>query len=760
MRYSIRNMFIVLAFASLAEALQGVSLTPPMGWSSWNAFFGNIDETKIKNTVDLMVSNGMRDAGYIYVNLDDNWMANPARDAQGNLIADPVRFPSGIKGLADYVHSQGMKLGIYGDRGSMTCMDIPKSGGYGNENRDAETYASWGVDYLKYDNCNPVGQLRDDYTKMSSALKSTARPIVFSICAWQTQEWMPATGQLWRSTTDIKPYWVPSPTATLNWSITTNLDGNADMYIFTRPGAWSDPDMLEVGNGTLTAEETKTHFGLWALMAAPLIAGTDISKISSTNLALITHPEVIAIDQDSAGAQGHKIQKMGDLEVWAKPLGRNYTEYAVGLLNRSGSTSKMSVRWKDLHLNPQNVSVRDVWAKSDLGTIPDSFSVNVPSHGLALIRVRGIIDKIDPIWVSDLHITSVTNSWKFLQVDKSIEGQVLTIGNQTYPKGLGSHAPSTTNIYLHGKFERFQSDIGVDAEKSGGSVIFQVFGDGEKLYESPLCKGGAAPISIDVPVKGVDTLQLIVTDGGNGIADDHADWAGAKLVASEPIPQQPFHDTLVIPGVVQVEDYDKGEEGVAFHDMDAINSGNVYRTDGVDITGNATNGYSLGWTTIGEWLEYTVHVTHPGKFKWEAKVSAGGDSAAFHVLLDTTNISGTVKVPNTGDWDTYTTLSGTTPTLTAGTHVLKLAVDGSYFNIDWISFSEPSVALLPSLTGKPYSPPGSYTVYNITGNLIGTVNLNSGEDIQTSVAKLLTKPGVYLAKEKSSGKTILVKAMH
>lgn len=255
--HPIRNALVavLLAGASIVQAQGMLAPLPPMGWNSWNIFHGDIDETKIRQIIDAMVSTGMRDAGYVNVNLDDNWHASPARDGSGNLIAHPVRFKSGIKALADYAHSKGMRLGIYGDRGSMTCMNIPQSGSYGNEERDAKTFASWGVDYLKYDNCNVIGDMRTDYTKMSNALKNSGRDIVFSVCAWQTQDWMPQVGHLWRSTYDITADWVPPANSTLGWSIMTNLDGNAGNFIFTRVGSWADPDMLEVGNGRLTETE-------------------------------------------------------------------------------------------------------------------------------------------------------------------------------------------------------------------------------------------------------------------------------------------------------------------------------------------------------------------------------------------------------------------------------------------------------------------------------------------------------------------------
>lgn len=529
---SIRNTaWSLLGVAASAMALDnGMALTPPMGWNSWNTFGGSINETLIRGVIDAMVTTGMKDAGYTYVNLDDNWFPNPARDASGNLIADPTRFKSGMKSLSDYAHSKGLKLGIYSDRGSKTCMGIAQSGGYGNEDRDAKSYASWGIDYLKYDNCNTVGQMQSDYTKMSTALKNSGRSIVFSICAWETQPWMPEIGNLWRSTTDIADSWGPT-----GWSIMGNFDKQVGNYIYTRPGAWSDPDMLEVGRSTkLSDNEYRAHFGLWALVAAPLISGNDIRSMSAATKAILTHPEVIAIDQDSMGVQARKISDNGDLEVFAKPLGKGFDTYAVGLLNRSGSTQNITVNWKDLKLDPKSVTVRDVWNRTDLGSKPDSYTASVQSHALVLLKVKGKMDTTATWWAPDIHFVSTSNGSGVFRHNQSNGGKTITLGGKTHAKGFGVHSPSRTIVPLHRKFARFQVQVGIDAETTGGSAVFQILGNGgAKLYESPVCKGGAAPVSVDISVAGQDSLYLITTDGGDGNTNDHADWASPVLTLPE-----------------------------------------------------------------------------------------------------------------------------------------------------------------------------------------------------------------------------------
>ncbi|HEX3030072.1 MAG TPA: carbohydrate-binding protein [Clostridia bacterium] len=381
-------MFIFLLPLNSAALDNGLAKTPPMGWNSWNIFQGNINETQIKQIADTMVSTGMKDAGYIYLNLDDNWMANPARDSSGNLRADPTRFPNGIKALADYVHAKGLKLGIYGCRGTMTCMNIPQSGSRGYEERDAKTFASWGIDYLKYDNCNIPGgsNMKTDYQKMQTALANCGRPIVFSICAWEYQSWMPATGNLWRTTRDIVDKWDATGHQYGFKGIINLIDDNSKFTSSAGPGAWNDPDMLEVGNRGCTTEEYRTQFSMWCMMASPLIAGNDLRTMNQATKDILLNTEVIAVDQDPAGIQGHRVKSTNGLEVWVKPLGTDGTTKAVALLNRNSSTSNITVNWADIGLTG-SASVRDLWAKSDKGNFDGSYTASVPSHGTVMLKV-------------------------------------------------------------------------------------------------------------------------------------------------------------------------------------------------------------------------------------------------------------------------------------------------------------------------------------------------------------------------------------
>lgn len=367
-----------------ARKANGLALTPPMGWNTWNKFGCNVSEKLIRDAADAMVISGMRDAGYEYVVIDDCWQVG--RDAVGDIVPDPVRFPSGMKAVGDYIHARGLKFGIYSDGGSLTCGKRP--GSLGHEYQDARKYAEWGVDYLKYDWCSTYDQnAKATYENMSDALRATGRPIVLSICEWGLNKpWLrgETIGNLWRTTDDIYDHW--QGMRTFEHGVMDILDLQVGLEIYAGPGHWNDPDMLEVGNGKMSFEEYKSHFSLWAILAAPLMAGNDLANMSEETKFILTNKEVIAIDQDALGKQGSRVAKQGDLEVWARPLkggGR-----AVVLLNRSQSTQKITVDWDMLNL-PQNLhmQVRDLWQKKNLGKMKQSFSADVVSHGVVMVRL-------------------------------------------------------------------------------------------------------------------------------------------------------------------------------------------------------------------------------------------------------------------------------------------------------------------------------------------------------------------------------------
>lgn len=350
----------------------GLGLTPQMGWNSWNHFQCNIEEKLIKQTADAMVSTGLADLGYKYINLDDCW-GELNRDSEGNLVPKASTFPHGIKALADYVHSKGLKLGIYSDSGTQTCSKT-MPGSLGHEEQDAKTFASWGIDYLKYDNCNNDGTSpKERYPKMSNALLKSGRSIFFSLCEWGREDpatWAPAIGNSWRTTGDISDNWN---------SMTSRADQNDKWASYAGPGGWNDPDMLEVGNGGMTIAEYRSHFSIWALAKAPLLIGCDIRAIDNVTLGLLSNNEVIAVNQDKLGVQGKKVKKDGDLEVWAGPL--NDKKVAVILWNRGPSTATITAHWFDIGLTPTTiVNARDLWEHSTKKSVKGQLSADVASH--------------------------------------------------------------------------------------------------------------------------------------------------------------------------------------------------------------------------------------------------------------------------------------------------------------------------------------------------------------------------------------------
>jgi alpha-galactosidase len=376
-RCALIAVFLSILVLTTNRTAQGQRLaqTPPMGWNSWNKFACDVSEQLIREIADAMVSSGLKAAGYQYVNIDDCWQVS--RDAQGNIVADPARFPSGIKALADYVHSQGLKLGVYTDAGRMTCQKRP--GSFDHELPDAKTYASWGVDYVKVDWCYSEGLDPEvQYAKFRDALAQAGRPIVFSICNWGVKapwRWGPKTGNLWRTTGDISDKY--DSMSLIGFS-------QNGLEKFAGPGHWNDPDMLEVGNGGMDRDEYRTHMALWALLSAPLLAGNDLRSMSAETKEMLTNREVLAVDQDSKGVQGHRIWEEGPLEIWAKPLADQ--SQAVGLFNRSEAALKMTLDFKAIGLSGA-AKVRDLWEHKDIGMVQDTYTVEVRKHGVVLLKV-------------------------------------------------------------------------------------------------------------------------------------------------------------------------------------------------------------------------------------------------------------------------------------------------------------------------------------------------------------------------------------
>ena len=398
-------------------------LTPPLGWNSWNVFHENINEKQIQEIADAMVESGLKDAGYIYLNLDDNWM-DTKRDAQGNLQNNPKTFPSGMKAIADYVHAKGLKFGLYGDRGKRTCHHYnsnwqSESGSNGHEEQDAKKLAEWGVDYWKYDNCDSDPSTQEkDYTAMSKALRNSGRDIVLSICMWEYKDWMPKIANLWRTTFDIGPEWISS-----SWyrGVYEIIDANNKYWQIAKPGHWNDPDMLEVGNSItvdgvyyeMTDSEDRAHFTIWCMMAAPLILGNDLTKITDETLAIIKNKEMIAVDQDPLGVQGLRTINKDGLQYWFKPLVDG--DWAFCIMNTSEEDVTLTVDWSALEVNDPvskrrtsfgsvNYSVKDLW-NPEAPVFPtlvkgkgilreqfviNAFDVTVKSHDVVAYRLTPV----------------------------------------------------------------------------------------------------------------------------------------------------------------------------------------------------------------------------------------------------------------------------------------------------------------------------------------------------------------------------------
>ena len=522
--------------------------TPPMGWNSWNAFETDIDEHKIRQIADAMVDSGMRDAGYTYLVLDDGWMAS-SRDGNGNLVADPNKFPGGRKAIGDYIHSKGLKFGIYEDRGHSTCQQLP--GSFKHEQADMSIFASWGVDYIKMDSCfaESNGRLStEDYAIYRNCITNTGRPIVLSISDFGNGAWAwggEETAQLWRTSNDIYP-WMDSvyacaDTSAGDRSIHPAFNG---LWLFAGPGHWNDPDMLQVGN--LKSDiENRAHFSLWCILAAPLMAGNDLRSMSDGVRRILTAPEVIAVNQDVRGIQGYKVYDGGDLEVYNKPLQDGTT--AVLLLNKGREPADITVAWDKIGLSGWQ-KVRDLWGQRDLGHFTHSFTArDLPRHGHMLIKVGSPGPPLPAPEPVPHHLYTVTRSgathlsdlyyiWKRGNVpasDKNCNGGPIALNGTSYGKGLGSKGNSRVMYKLNGGARIFRAVVGLDDSYAGtGTGRFRVYNEdffgNRVLFDSGKMEQGAPPKLIELDVTSVDCL-LLSFEG----KDVFGNWADAKAIAPD-----------------------------------------------------------------------------------------------------------------------------------------------------------------------------------------------------------------------------------
>ena len=395
------SLLAICLFANVvhAQKFEGLAMTPPMGWNSWNTFETKIDEKLVKETADLMVSSGMKDAGYTYIVLDDGWMAKERDPKTGSLVPDPVKFPNGLAPVISYVHSKGLKFGLYNCAGTHTCAGYPGTRGY--EYQDARYYASLNIDFLKYDWCSTQGiNAREAYGTMSKAIKAAGRPIVFSICEWgdnQPWEWGEPIGHLWRTSGDIYPCFdcEKKHDTWSSWGVMKIVDMRKNIRQYAGPDHWNDPDMMEVGNG-MTATEDKTHFSLWAMLSAPLIAGNDLRNMNKTTVDILTNKEVIAIDQDTLGVSSFIYESRDSLETWVKPLANN--EWAFCFLNRSQKPAEINFNWQQhviadtisrtsVNFKEHTYSLRDVWKKAAAGNTSKPLKAKLEGHDVIMLRL-------------------------------------------------------------------------------------------------------------------------------------------------------------------------------------------------------------------------------------------------------------------------------------------------------------------------------------------------------------------------------------
>lgn len=463
--------------------------TPPMGWNSYNTYGIDINAQKVKDAADAMVISGMAAAGYEYVVIDDGWQI--ARDENGKILADSVRFPEGIKPVVDYVHSKGLKFGIYTDMGTLTCGSLPGSLGY--EEIDAQTYAEWGVDFIKADWCNTDGlDTRTQYKILSDAIVATGRPMLLSICEWGTTspwEWGKGVGSMWRTTNDIQDcYDCVRSWGGMGW--VPLLEKNVDLAPFAGPGHWNDPDMLEVGNRSLNVRESKAHFSMWCMLAAPLIAGNTLSTMKDSIRDILTAPELIEIDQDPLGKQGTRVRNENGLQVWQKALSDG--SVAVALLNVSEEDASMDVSLEEIGFkNGIKSTVRDLWEQEDLPEITDMYQTIVEAHGVVVIKIKGEKAPVSSFGFDQPLVEMNEGNHKLIH---------LKVVPQTTPYTVTSSNDGIVSVSITGV-----NTYRLKANKAGEATLSAITADGEKSITSKVV---VAPSNIPEPW----TLDDIIDD--------------------------------------------------------------------------------------------------------------------------------------------------------------------------------------------------------------------------------------------------------
>jgi alpha-galactosidase len=499
---------------------------PPLGWNGYNAFQcgAELDEAKVKANAQALVDSGMQAAGYRYVILDKCWQEG--REVAGYRKFDPARLPEGIEALSDWIQKRSLSLGLYIP--NVDCGGEP--GSEGHEAEDVKSFETWGVDYVKYVACVPPTPALVE--RFAEELRGASRPIVLSLAAPPFVEWMSRTSQLWRIGNDAQATWD---------SLTASIDGATKLAAYARPGAFNDPDMLEVGNG-LTLAESRVQFSVWSILSAPLIAGNDLSALDAATREILTSTELIALDQDRLGLQGAVVRSENGIDVLTKPLEGCGARGAV-LWNRSDAAAAITLRWSDLWLAPGLATVRNLWQRAELPSHGDGITLEVPPHDAVALRVVGTEPALPrgEAFLSDLAWTYAVSGFGPIELDSSNgesaagDGGKLSLHGSTYEKGLGVHGPSLIRYRLGQSCSRFRADIGIDDETEGqGSAQFELWADGAKLFDSGVLTPETTPMAVDVDISGRQELRLFVGIGDdNYYAHDHADWANARVVCDD-----------------------------------------------------------------------------------------------------------------------------------------------------------------------------------------------------------------------------------
>lgn len=497
---------------------------PPMGWNGYNAFGcdGGLDEAKLRANIDALVASGMQGAGYHYVNLDVCWEL--PRSADGERRFDPAKLPSGIGALSADVHARGLSLGVFAP--DADCNQTP--GGTGHEARDAESYAAWGVDYVKYVHCGAEAMSHDAVAALADALAQTGRPMVLSLAAGVFYEWMREVAQVARTGGDAQPTWS---------SLVSSIDATVPLAAYARPGGWNDPDALSIGNGELTLAEKRVQFSVWSILSAPLLAGNDLSTMDDETRDILTNQRLIEVNQDPLGLQAALVRRDGDVDVLAKPLAQCGAR-AVVLWNRGETSADVSITWEELRLSRAGVSARDLWSDRPIDTGPEGVTLTIAGHDAVALHVIGVEPPLPSgrTYLSDEHVTYVTNGYGPIELDRTngedaaLDGAPIRLRGAAYAKGLGVHAPSLLRYRLGGGCSRFVADVGIDDDQDGlGSVEFEVWADGERLFRSGVLTGSSPTRAVNIDVSGRRELRLFVGVGGDDYGFDHAVWAGARL---------------------------------------------------------------------------------------------------------------------------------------------------------------------------------------------------------------------------------------